>query len=228
MNSCKCTLNDIIPDSENRKELRNVLVDLGNVAREQQIYELAFTAARRSAVLLGTEVTGSTKHRIAEMHFHRRQTALAVLKKSFTKMIESTDRDLISKDFKKGLMEKFMQNARETVILNLIESSISVEEAEKVVEKIDTTVATFHRFTSLKDVGDYSLKHIDELMEKKMGNPSSAARDLCIFILAISSILALLYAAALFLCIFYSMFGQEKKCELLLNHLIDYICGSEA
>jgi hypothetical protein len=190
-------------------------------ARAQVEYSRATAAGRRAVALLG-EGAGREHEARAEILFKARVAHLRSLKGSLARFSRSTDQARASRAaefFASGGLRELTAQARQESILRLLDSELSPEEATNAVKSLD---ATLQRVQGAKSAGELTAlldQHLDELLAKKMGNPS-IPQGLCILILIITSVFMVLVIIAALICAF--SFGLA--CEGVLDKLLADAC----
>lgn len=199
---------------------RELVISGISAAREQVEYARALAVSKRAEILLGKN--SGQEHQVkAEMHFRKRTSQLRNTKQQMARFIQSID-ETQKKHFeefiKRDGMNEYMAYARKAITIRLLNTDISPEDAAKAVKHLDSTLQDVKGLTSLKKIDAYLQGHLDELIAKKMGNPS--ANPLCVFLLLITSILVVLILIAALICAL--TFGLA--CEGLLDQLIEDAC----
>jgi signal recognition particle GTPase len=200
---------------------RELVISSISAAREQVEYARALAISKRAEILVGKNA-GQEYQMTAEMHFRKRTSQLRNTKQQMAQFIESLDETLkqqLEEFINRNGINEYMAYAKQAVTLRLLNTDISPEDATKAVKQLDSTVQTIRGLTSLKKIEGYLQRHLDELIKKKMGNPS--ANPLCVFLLLITSILVILIIIAALICAL--TFGLA--CEGLLDQLIDDACN---
>ena len=101
----------------------------------------------------------------------------------------------------------------------LLDADLSPEDARKTLKSAESTLKTISRLRSFDKLDQYMTGHLDELISKRLGNPS-ATQGLCILILVITSILAALVVISALIC----ALTLGLACEGLLQRLADQAC----
>lgn len=203
---------------------RELVISTINAAKEQVEYARALTTTKRAGILLGDLKAGQIYELEAETHFHKRNSQLKYMKRFFTRLLDD-----INENQKKHCIEFLERDgitrvtayARKTAILRFLDSDVGPEEAKKVITQLDTTIKSLEELKTLEDINSFVQRHLDELIEKKYGNPTIAS-GLCLLILILSSMYALILAVVIIICVF--TFGLA--CDKILDQFLDQICGA--
>jgi hypothetical protein len=133
---------------------------------------------------------------------------------------EETQRTEIESFLRDGGLQRFVASARQLMVLQLLAADINADEAERALQSLDESTKTLGEITSVDDLRAYFVRHIDELLGKRLGNPSP--NGFCILLLLLTSLYALFVVIAVIICIV--TFGLV--CEGVLEALIEDACGS--
>ena len=107
---------------------------------------------------------------------------------------------------------------KQSTILRLLNSEcVSYEDSTMALKQLDITFEKLEKLRSLDDIHNYLKSHIDEIIEKKIGDELPSG--LCILILIITSLIAILIVIALLICIL--SFGF--LCDI--NLMLENVCG---
>lgn len=222
MNNCACIDTEQFWQRVDEVKGRELLVSVIGAAKAEVEYSRAFNASRRAAILLGGKAEQGEYQLKAEILYRKRNSQLRSAKHLLAKLVESID-DTRKKDFAQFLrgegLKQFITYAKQTIALRLLSSDITPEETTQAVKHLDDASETLRGMASLEEINNYAQMHLDELIGKKMGNPSY--RSWCIFLLLLTSALALLLAAAVVLC----ALSSGKYCEDMWDRIVDYVCG---
>jgi hypothetical protein len=221
MNDCTCHEDDILCTSMDEIDAWGLVQSAIGAARAQVDYSRAQNAVRRSEVLLGKHAGREHVYR-AELYFSSRRDHLRAVKQSYTQFIAGLDKNQkkqISDFLRAGGFKELTETASRTVTLGLLEADLSPEEAGKAAKALDGTLKTVARLTTFDKLDQYMNGHLDELINKRFGNPS-ATQGLCILILIITSIFAVLVLITALIC----ALTLGLACQGLLQRLIDQAC----
>lgn len=200
---------------------RELVTSITNAVKEQVGYSRALNTARRTTILLGRGTAKEFQFK-AEMHYRKRNSQLRYTKHWLAKLVESIDekREKHFAEFlSRGGFKEFTAYARQTTILRMLNSEVPPEDARKAVKQLDSTLEKIEGLKSLKEIHNYTQRHLDELIGKKMGNPNPDGW--CLLLLIFSSIFAILVVIAALICAFTFGFA----CEDILDQMIDQACG---
>jgi hypothetical protein len=201
---------------------RPVAVNLLDAARSQTAATRAFNAAQVARALLGSEDAGRGQHIKAEVRWERRSASLRRAGRALEDVIdhwEETQRTEVESFLRDGGLQAFSSSARQLMLLQLLEADITADEAERALQRLDESTKSLGEIASLDDLRAYFARHVDELLEKRLGNPSP--NGLCLLLLVLTSLYALFVLIAVVICIV--TFGLV--CEGVLEALIESACG---
>lgn len=224
MKNCTSVAGEQFLQRVDEANARELVFSAISAAKEQVQYARALNAARRAVILLRKRNAGRIHELEAKMHYQNRNSQLRYVKHSFAKLLKDINENQekrCAEFFSRGGLNEVAAYARQTVILRLLNSDIKPAEARRALRELDTTLGKLKGLTSLTEIDNYLQQHLDELIEKKMGNPG-LFRGLCVFLLVLTSLFAILVLIAALICAF--TFGLV--CEGLLDRLIDQSCGS--
>jgi hypothetical protein len=201
-------------------QARDLVGSAVRAARAEIESSRAYTAARRTAVLLGG--TEGKEHMMrAEMHFQVRTAELRSTKSALARFVKNAAESGNSKfaEFARaGGLKDLATHTRQTCILAMTDSDVPPSEAEAAMKVLDARLAKIQSLGSFQELTVYLDHHLDELIEGKLGEYD--LNGLCVLILVISSLLAVLALIAALICIF--SFGLA--CQGVLDQMIAQAC----
>lgn len=109
--------------------------------------------------------------------------------------------------------------ARRTATLGLLEADLSPEDARQTIKSLDGRFNAITKLSSFEKLDAYMNQHLEELINKRFGNPS-ATQGLCVLILVITSVFAVRVLVVALICALTLGLG----CRGLLQRLIDRAC----
>ena len=194
-----------------------------NAAREQVQYAQALNASRVATILLEKRNAGRANELKAETHFRTRNSHLRSMGLHLASFIEGIDekRGQAVTEFLKseGLVE-LAAHGRRKVVLRLMDSDIEPKEARRARAQLDAMSETVRTLTSINEINGYLRQRIDEMTEKKMGNPDP--NPWCVLGLLLTSMYIMLIIIAALICAL--TFGLA--CEGILDQMLEQACGS--
>ncbi len=202
-------------------QARDLVVNAIGAARAQVEYSRSTSAARRAAALLGPG-SGREQEARAQVHFGARAAYLRSLKQALARFTGTTDEGRakrVAEFITSGGLRELVSQARQEGILRLLDSDLSPEEAQNAVKSLDATLSKIEGLKSFQDLAQYFDRHLDELLAKKIGNPS-IPQGLCILILVITSLFAVLVVIAVLVC----ALTLGLACQGVLQQLLDNAC----
>lgn len=194
-----------------------------NAAREQVQYAQAINASRVATILLERKNAGRAYELKAETHYRTRNSHLRSMGlhlASFIEGIEEKQGKAVTEFLgSEGLVE-LAAHGRRKVVLRLMDSNIEPKEAQKARTQLDAMSETARTLTSIKEIEGYLKQRIDEMTEKKMGNPDP--NPWCVLGLLFTSMYMILVIIAALICAL--TFGLA--CEGILDQMVEQACGS--
>lgn len=223
MDNCKSFAREQFLKYVDEVNARELVISTISAARAEVEYARALSASRRAVILLDKRNAGRIYELDAETHYQKRNSQLRYVKHLFAKLLEDINErqeKRCSEFLSRGGLNEVTTYARKTIILRLLNSNIQPADARKALKQLDTTLEKLKGLTSLKEIDNYLQPHLDELIEKKMGNPNP--NGLCVLLLIFSSLFMVLVIIAVLICAL--SFGLV--CEGILDQMIDQACGS--
>lgn len=203
-------------------KIREFVISILCAAKFQVEHSRALNLSKKVKMLLNNNNAGQEYDLIAKMHYQRRNSYLLTVKKWLIMFIEKIDENQkiqFEEFFSQGQFKEFLTYNRQSTILRLLNSEcVSYEDSTMALKQLDIIFEKLEKLRSLDDIHNYLKSHIDEIIEKKIGNELPSG--LCIIILVISSFFAVLVLIALIICIL--SFGF--LCDI--NLMLDNICGA--
>ena len=202
------------------QELVNAAI---NAAREQVQYARAINASRVATILLEKRNAGRMHELKAETHYRTRNSHLRSMGLHLTRFIEGIEdkrQKTVTEFLKSEGVVELAAYGRRKVVLRLMDSDIDPTEARRALKQLDAMSETARTLTSIKEIEGYLKQRIDEMTEKKMGNPDP--NPWCVLGLLFTSMYIVLIIIAALICAL--TFGFV--CEGVLDQMVEQACGS--
>jgi len=201
-------------------DARGAVASIVSAGRAQGEYLRASNASKRARILVGKSA-GQEYQLRAETEYRKRNEQLRYAKQQVAQLIESaTERQ--KKHFEEFLgrdgLREFAGYTRQTAVVRLLDADISADEAQRAVTQLDSTLKTLEGLKSLDDASGYLQRHLDELIEKKAGNPDP--NPWCMLMLILTSMIAIVIMIAVIICVFTFGFA----CDEILDAMLLEIC----
>lgn len=159
------------------------------------------SSSKRAEILFGS---GSGKEYLfkAEMYFERRNSQLESAKQWLNFLVEKIDEEhkkQINKFLSQKGLEPFLINIKKPMILTLFYSNFSPEETKKAFTQLETDLETIGKLKSLENINNFLLNYIDELINRKLGNPEPFIS--CLWNLYMLGFIGALLLIAILICL---------------------------
>ena len=209
------------------------LVDSVIRASKAQIeYSNWFAESERAVALQGSEV-GKEERKRAEEFFQKRTEELRNAKTALARLVSKIDKSTRT-DFNKALndlgADSLKADAREFAINRLVSGiGIVPDDATEAMQKLDSNLEPIAGLRSFEDVTQLLDQRLDDLIDKKFGNPG-IARGLCILLLVITSMYIILIVLAVLVLVLVCIITLGFACDSIdlqdiVDDMINDICG---
>jgi hypothetical protein len=216
---CDCRSAEQFWQLIDKTHTRELVTSSINAVKAQIDSSHAFITSQRAAVLLGPNA-GIEYETRAKMDYQTRSWELQNTKRAFAEFAASLDeasKRHITDSIEAGKVKDFTANARQSIILILLHTDLTPNEAQQIVNALDRSLTKITSLTSWQEMADYFNQHLDELQAQKLGEASLIIN--CIFPLIQSSEYIMLVIIAFFVCYF------DPACtQSFLNYLIQLEC----
>ena len=223
MSNCKTRFSEQFLKQIEEAQAEEVVISVLKAVNEHMMYAKAQSTAERTAILLKKRKVGQVHQLQAQLHYEKRNSQLRYTKKAFAELFNGMaerKKKNIDKKLNEGALTKLAIYGKKKMVLELLNSDIRPLEARRAIKKLDDTIETTKELKSLKQLDTYVQKHLDEVVTKKIGNPTT--NGLCLLLLLLTSLFLVLMVVALVICIATLGFF----CDEILDSLIRNACGS--
>lgn len=200
---------------------RALVTSIIGAAKAQVAYSQSLNATRRAEILLG-ESAGQEYWLRCQLQYRARNSQLKYTKQAFENLLKTVDENQKKRFedfFKLKSYKDFIDYNRQNTILRLLNADTKPEDSKAALKQLDNTLEKIKTLNSLDEINSYLQHHLDELINKKIGNPDP--NPWCVILLILSSLYIVLLLIAAIICAL--SFGF--LCEDIFDQLITQVCG---
>ena len=160
---------------ENRKgqELLNNIIC---AAKLQIAHSRALNTSKKAEILFEKSNAGEEYELKAKLYFQQRNRQLMLAKRwivDFFENIDDNQRSRFEEFFKQNKYQDIITISKQIAILHVLHSNVSHEDTKELKEQLNKIFKEFEEISSLEDIYKYTINKLDDLIERKKGNPLS-------------------------------------------------------